>query len=120
MHIDRDIENRRWTDAKERQRKWLCVVVLMSGRIRTIEVWIDTVEESTMTIMCPESIGGDFVPLVGHDLDDVLLRHGTTLSDRLLPLMNQCVVQGTHALSAIGRHEPYCLHVLTPIIMKYL
>lgn len=94
--------------------------VLMRGGRGAVEVWIYSVYEPTMSVLGKKSLRRNFVPLVGHEMDNISLGGGTMASDRLFPLMEEGVVQRTHALCCIGGHSPYCLHVLTPIVMKYL
>lgn len=95
-------------------------VVSVSRRIRTVEVRIGVVSEPTVSVMSHDGGRRDVVPLVGHDSDNGLFGDVLVLSDGILPLMKERVIQRAQSLCTICRHQAHSLHVLAPTIMKRL
>ena len=64
-------------------------VVCVRVGIGTIEVWIPSADEPTVTILCHDSGRADAVPLIGHDLDNVGLGDSRVAIDSILPLIEK-------------------------------
>ena len=74
----------------------------VTGGIRTIKVGVLTTSETAMTIVV---IGIQSVPCVAHDPLNCQMGDWALDSASLLPVVEECIVEGTHALGSIGGHE---------------
>lgn len=77
----------------------------MSLGSRAILISFVVASEPTVLVVRLNCFGGDAIPLIDHDLLNVLHRERPVLPARLLPIVRERVVEWAEPLCSVGRHE---------------